>query len=489
MYGQFTAAATSSYSSDRISSSSDPYYVSSPLHQRRPLPAYAQSGPAEPMGMIQSPRYTYAVNAIPSPLYTSQTTDISRPQRFQYKHNKTVAAILLPTGILLLSRHPSNLPVISFLILALIIYALDLIHSRDGVLYTTWCAVPVLSLTTGWSWLMEEDADANDSTDYFGWTVIHILFHTLAVALYWSLVAAWGTLQFTEWATAHPTMSRQLETCLHATAPLTIASLLSHISVQYLNTTYGPDVAATAAPFILAVLFWLGMIALGSSRSSFPTNNSGEMSKSSEKELMLPFIVSNAIAQGQLMVLLLLPPSMHLMTFWRRLTSRMADFDDWFDWFLSLAIPYLLMISMKVLTRQKIVDTPYAKLPLLRQSTVLPLIVVFLTSLAIQQRYLIPFVHELSYQYTGTKQSSWMLCLYWTLATITLLLTTWLWGRTSQGRPFLGEYHEDALQVLLSFLGLFLGKGVGMPWNFAPLPILAFLGICLWLTTCLLVSE
>jgi hypothetical protein len=480
--GNYSSHGDDSYSYGHTQSTEH----SSPYH-RRPLPAYtnyeATSNPSisEPMGIIPSSRYTYASNPIPSPIYTS--ADPLKQQQSEpltYKYNKLMSTLLLPTGFLLLSNQQSTAPSVCFLFIALIVYALDLIHSRDGVLCITWLAVPLLSLVMGWSWLAQDYED--DATQRTGGTILRLLFQTGAAACFWALVAAWGTLQFPELLSTFPTITRQMEASMHATAPLILASFVTHSSIQYVDTNYGPDAAATFAPHVFALFLWLGMILVGSCRTSFPTKddktyeNAGKLRKPN-------FIVTSNVALSHLMVLLLAPASMHVVTFWRRLLSRMADFDDWFDWFLALAIPYLLMTSLGVLSKQTVIDTPYASLPVLRQSGVLPLVVLFLSSLAIQQRYLIPAVHEISYHYTGVKQSSWMLCLYWTLATVTLLLTTWLWGRTSQGQPFLGEYHEDVLQLLLSLLGLLLGKGLGMPWNFAPLPILAFLGLSLWLST------
>jgi hypothetical protein len=456
---------------------------SSPYH-RRPVAAYSNyetsSNPSlsEPMGIIPSSRYTYASNPIPSPIYTSpDPLKQQQPEPLIYKHNKLISTLLLPTGFFLLSNHQSTAPSICFLFIALIVYALDLIQSRDGVLCITWLAVPVLSLVTGWSWFSEDYG--RDST---GVALLQILFQTGAAASFWALVAGWGTLQFHDWLTTYPTIARQMEAGLHATAPLILASFATQSSIQHVDSNYGPDAAATFAPHMFAVFVWLGMITVGSCPTSFPIKDD-EAHENTGKLRKPNFIVTSNVALSHVMVLLLAPPSMHFITFWRRLLSRMADLDDWFDWFLALAIPYLLMISLSVLSRQTVIGNPYASLPLLRQSDILHLVVLFLSSLAIQQRYLIPVVHEFAYHYTGIKQSSWMLCLYWTLATVTLLLTTWLWGRTSQGQPFLGEYHEDVLQLLLSLLGLLLGKGVGMPWNFAPLPILAFLGLSLWLST------
>ena len=61
----------------------------------------------------------------------------------------------------------------------------------------------------------------------------------------------------------------------------------------------------------------------------------------------------------------------------------------------------------------------------------------------------------------------------------------WIWGRTSTvtNELFFGEYHEDIVQLSISLSGMLLGKAFGFPWNLTPLPILAFLGLSVWITT------
>lgn len=100
----------------------------------------------------------------------------------------------------------------------------------------------------------------------------------------------------------------------------------------------------------------------------------------------------------------------------------------------------------------------------------LPSVVALVTSLAAQHRYLIPVAHTISYVYTGNKPPTGWLTLYWTLATVMLIAMIWLWGRKSHitNEPLLGEYQEDAIQLLLAGVGMMIGKGLGMSWNFTP---------------------
>ena len=50
-------------------------------------------------------------------------------------------------------------------------------------------------------------------------------------------------------------------------------------------------------------------------------------------------------------------------------------------------------------------------------------------------------------------------------------------------RTTLWRVHEDVVQVSLAFTDLCVGKAIGIPWNLTPLPILAFLGLSVWMTT------
>ena len=252
----------------------------------------------------------------------------------------------------------------------------------------------------------------------------------------------------------------------------------NQLSTRWIQDWHGRDVAATTASLLFAAFLTAGMCLVGSCPNSFVQST---------------FSISRSVAFGHVTVLLLVPPLMHLATFWGRILSQYASVDDWCDWFLSIAIPYLLLVLVGILHRSKVLRSPYGSLRIVagsgsgvvRLDTILPAAAALLASLALQYRYLIPLAHACSYQFMGVQPPAWMLSAYWTIATVALLAAAWLWGRrTSTTRePLLGEYQEDVVQLCLALTGLALGKGLGMPWNFTPLPILAFLGLSLWLST------
>ena len=98
----------------------------------------------------------------------------------------------------------------------------------------------------------------------------------------------------------------------------------------------GGNVCASHFCFVLVV----GLMTVDACQASFSTKHGDKTNKSTGKSREQDFVVSGNTALFQFLVILLVPPSMHLITLWRGPLKRTADFDDWVDWFLSSAIIY-----------------------------------------------------------------------------------------------------------------------------------------------------
>ena len=125
------------------------------------------------------------------------------------------------------------------------------------------------------------------------------------------------------------------------------------------------------------------------------------------------------------------------------------------------------------------------------RGTFIPLLLSLAASVAVQQRYLIPLCHRVSYQFKGHDlPSADMVSIFLSGATLFIVAGGWIWGSisTKTGEPLFGEFHEDVVQLLFALAGMCGGLAFGMPWGLIPLPILAFLGLSLWLTTRLVSS-
>lgn len=220
---------------------------------------------------------------------------------------------------------------------------------------------------------------------------------------------------------------------------------------------------------------------VGGAPSSFEQSDNNEMSKA---------CIPSRGARFHSILLLLIPGSMHFAMFHQRILSRQAGWGELYDLFLVWAIPYLLHFGVLLVQGA---STPYAISKLFpdnRETTlrgaILPMVLSLVASLAAQQRYVIPLCHKISYQFNGHDlPSSWIVSCYLTLATCSTLFAGWTWGRKSAltGEFLFGEYHEDVVQLSVSAGGLFLGRAFGFHWNLTPLPILAFLGLGVWVTT------
>lgn len=274
-----------------------------------------------------------------------------------------------------------------------------------------------------------------------------------------------------------------MEKSLHALIPPVASSILTYHTVRLLMDYWGMDRVATFAPHLFAVIMASSMFLVGSASSSFEVQQNEEADPK--------FSISSFSARVHSMVLLLIPGTMHIVIFRQRILSRNASFDELYDIVLVWAVPYLLHCAILVLYSLK---SPYeiAKglFPNPKENTLrgalLPMLVSVATSMAAQQRYLIPLCNKISYQFNGHDlPSTWLVSLYLTLATICTLAAGWTWGRKSTvtNELLFGEYHEDFVQLSVSASGLLLGKAFGFPWNLTPLPILAFLGLSVWVTT------
>ena len=244
---------------------------------------------------------------------------------------------------------------------------------------------------------------------------------------------------------------------------------------------WGLDRAATLSPHLFACIMAAGMITLGCSRSSFGDDKNSPTPS---------FAISSFTARTHSMLLLLTPGAIHFFTFRRRIFSRYASFDELYDLILVWSIPYLLHFGILLLAEICPYELPNKLFPKTGQNTLrgtlTPMAVTLVASMAAQQRYLIPLCSSVSYQFKGHDLSPpWLISTYLTIATLSILFSLWTWGRKSSvtNELLFGEYHEDAVQLSVSASGLLVGKAFGMPWNLTPLPILAFLGLSVWITT------
>jgi hypothetical protein len=293
--------------------------------------------------------------------------------------------------------------------------------------------------------------------------------------------ACWFNLQCAWLHREVPSIAKTLEASLHALTPPITASILSYHTARWLMDYWGMDRVATLLPHLFALLMTAGMVTVGGAPSSFVEPSDNGTTKS---------CIPSRNARFHSLLLLLVPGSMHIVMFQSRILSSQAGAGEFYDLFLVWTIPYLLHCGVLLVHG---VSTPYAisKLfPDVREQTlrgsIFPMLVSLLASLAAQQRYVIPICHKVSYQFNGHNlPSSWVVSFYLTLATCSTLFALWTWGRKSTvtGELLFGEYHEDNVQLAISASGLFLGRAFGIPWNLTPLPILASLGLSVWITT------
>ena len=244
-----------------------------------------------------------------------------------------------------------------------------------------------------------------------------------------------------------------MESFLNNMLPLTSASVLSNAIMMQISQQH-LDQAATVAPYLFCICFASGMLFVAGQTTS-----------------------SSSSSRWNSLVLQVVPPLMHVASFRRRIWN--SQYYDWSELILVCAVPYLLNFALTRYQSAKVETTTL-------RGTLVPMAVSIVASLSLQSAYLIPWCQSIAYLFYGHDvPPTWVFGVYLTLATLAALFSVWVSGKKSAqtNELLFGEFHEDVVQVSLAFTGLCVGKAIGIPWNLTPLPILAFLGLSVWMTT------
>eukprot|EP00980_Cylindrotheca_fusiformis_P021365 scaffold8240_cov133-Cylindrotheca_fusiformis.AAC.10 len=427
-------------------------------------------------GAGSSSSYAIPPSAYGKPSRTEKKTPMVNGKPLQYRYNAESLFALGATLSSILWWHESPIIIQIFLFVALILYGLDLVNSRDALAVAVWVAAFVLTIASGiGTLLLVDDADAS------GVSMIVFLLQLAVEGVFFFCVACWLTLQFQWLHQDVPSMAINMERCVHSLIPPLSGSILTFHVLRLLLDSWGPDSVAILSPHLFAFLMASGMLCFGCRQASYDADTN---------RVTAMFTIKASVARVHSMLLLLVPGIMHILTFRRRILSQYASFDEIFDLFLVWTGPYLLHCCVLLLPEKSPYEMSNLLFPKRGQKTlqgfIVPITASILASVAAQQRYLIPLCNAVSYQFNGHDlASTWAVSIYLTLSTAAGLFALWTWGRTStvSGDLLFGEYHEDVVQLSICIGGLFVGKAFGMPWNLTPLPILAFLGLSVWLST------
>lgn len=414
------------------------------------------------------------------------------PNLYDSGPNSTATlSFMLPSLLSILWFHESAIVVQCFLFGVLILYGLDLVNARDGLTVGVWIVALLLTMASGFGTLLQVD-----DTDATGGAMLGYMMQLAVEGMLYCAWACWVTLQC-QWLYKNlPSYAVRVEQALHSLVPPVAASVLSFNLLRFLMNYWGTGRVATVAPLLFASVMAVGMITVGCCPRSFALEGTTNDGDATEKKKQPPrssaptFAVSSFNAKVHSMILVLVPALMHLLIFRRRIFSRSASVDELFDLVLVWTVPYLQHCAIVMLPERGPYALPNVLFPQTGRSTlrgtVAPLIATLAASVAAQQLYLIPLCNAVAYQFNGHNlASTFVISLYLTGATLASLFAIWIWGRksTETHEPLFGEYHEDVVQLSISAGGMLLGKAFGFPWNLTPLPILAFLGLSVWLTT------
>ena len=513
---------------------------SSPIHQRRNIP---NNNNNYSIPVVTSPTTTHTLSSSStssSLLHASNNnhktttntyTTTTPPAPPKYRHNTMIAILWVPCWCSVYGkfRHGSTLvgPIVSFTIATLLIYGIDLAHRRrTDTLYAVWITTTLQIITNVWFQLLQITDGTDDGIEYILWSVaVHAIFF-VATACWYTLQCQW-LIPISSSASSsnpdHPKENdhddhyydrdctfRQMESIVHGTMPPVFAALATFSMSNWLEERSGSlEVAAMATPYLFLLFMTMAMLMVGALPSTLSNPNTAIMkidtvdrkSEHQSHDSMDDCCISPAIAQGHVRLLTYLPGCMQILNSWNRIimSQQHVTYDDVYDLLLTLTIPYLTLIFVvKALHTTNILVSPYGRVlshphqehhryspPRKVRDPMILAAVAFLASWSIQQRYLISMCHSFSYHFVGTQIATWQCTLYWSLTTLFLFAVVLIWGRTdpTTNQLLFGEYHEDVVQLMLSAVGLCLGKAFGLPWSMTPLPILGILGFIFWINT------
>lgn len=357
------------------------------------------------------------------PAVTGSTKSVPTNGPTAFPTNYRVAALYLPCFCAIFGRPESSVPLKCFLILMLIVYGLDLANLASASMFVLWgsCLIQTF-LTIGFGFFGQEDDD--ESMGPF-----ERLVDSFVISFFYIANACWVSLQ----SQTAQSYAISLESTLFGLLPLVFATMAVRITLHCFSSI--------PLWFAFTISMFFAMLAVG--KSSYGNT----------------FAIRRGVAKAHVAVLIVAPALCQVFTL------------SMYDYILAYSLPFLIFLAAPMTK-----DSPYVKLRTTKHAW-MPYLAALLASIAIQQRYWIPFVHHWSMKILGAHAGG--LTLYLTLGTIAGLVTTWLWNKPSM----LGGYHEDGMQILLTLAGVGFGKGSGLTWTMTPLPVLALLGLALWATT------
>jgi len=385
-----------------------------------------------------------------------------------------VTLFILPPIFLTLWNHASPYPLQTFLYLASVIYAVDLANLREFYIIMMFISAFVMILVNAISGLLNinEDETASPST-------MLVITRILCETMIFICVALWGVLQANWLRKENAATAQTAESALLSVlVPLSVSLTLFHM-VPFFLEYKGPDWTAKSMPYVFCGLLTSSMLSLGSSKRSVSGNDG--------------FIVRPRAAKLHVTLLLLVPPVMFSISFYQRIFSKNSIMDVWLDLILVWCVPYLLLYLIHILQWNETVLSPY-RVSLLfgndssssLRGAFIPIVISLIASLALEYEYLIPLCRIMTYNFKGHDVfNDLVVSFLLTGALLSSLFAFWVYGRNSanNNEPLFGEYQDDVVQLSLALAGLLIGKAVGMPWSLTPLPILALLGIIIWINT------
>ena len=532
-YSQTTPAYTSQYPSP---------YLSNPSLDT--LKARNVSNTNSGNFNLQQSSYVLNVNT-PQQAATTTTKQSSLPQ---HNINIPIAILLLPPlFILLIYDMSSPLPLLLLCCIGLIVYALDLANVGGGIgsnhsnagggntahrgfytLCAIWIGWIVLSIVVGYVTIflgeatitppalehvnVDDGSDGDNNTYYQSTNFISLGLLLSKLGIFIILLfnlAAWTTLQFQWLPLQIPTLARFFERLIHFTLPPISAAMIAYeltISSSLITSSWGSDTAAMLFPLMFACHLSLGILLVGAAPSMLGDAIMDDNGKKyddkdtqSKAKKTTSFTCAIGPTEGRALsnLLVFVPGTIHLIMFRQRITYSYASWDDLFDFIFTATLPYVLhylLASNGVLDERwrsslnwllKSGTSPVESGRTLRGASV-PMVLSFLSCMAIQQRYLVPLCARVSYILNGHDgiMSASLATFFLSLGTIFGYATFWFFRRqNSNGEYLMGEFHEDIFQLLLGLSAVFFGLSCSPPWTALPIPMLLAESLALWVIT------
>lgn len=385
---------------------------------------------------------------------------------------------------------------------SLVVYIFDLFNIRDGVIISIWVTFLLVSMSLLGDFVFGSGFD----DDMIATSYLILPFLKLGISVFHLVcIAAWATLQLASWFSDNVNEVQFvviLEQLLFGVLPLSFSAITTYtfwLFTLWVPADYG-FIDHLWIPHVFAILFSVSMWLIGNQSASFNDQNNRldtEYSNNNKsKQRNYPSALRGNHAVLHAILLLLLPPAIHLTTMRHRLIFSFPSIHHIYDFFLTFTVPILLLTALKYNSISYRDFKIYKPNPLKKRknnlqvnsfghlhefiTNQLALVAIIVTVFISHEKYLIDMCTSVSLYIHGNSNSPFIINIY-----LIVMYASWLlcYCFKEDKIKFVGENAEDLFEIFIGVALFFAQKALGIPIQAIPALILAVLSITMFMNT------